>query len=255
METRGTALLTDEIPAQRALTTTISREEIAGALQHPDRSPELYLDLDYGEEQNTVGISWSYDELESLFERTSGDHVTLTFDRDELQSLFDDVEAHGLREKALIFTVAVAGAFGSAATIANAAPTLADNPGGSAASVAQVEDLAAKSIVAEGGYISNAHTPGLQSVDSASTASASVSSAKADEGFISNAHTPGLMSVDEGTTASTPAVQVSTGSSDGEFLGVDTRDATEALIAGGVLLAIAGATFAGTRRQGTARPA
>jgi hypothetical protein len=48
---------------------------------------------------------------------------------------------------------------------------------------------------------------------------------------------------------------VSAGSSDGEFLGVDTRDVTEALVVGGVLLAIAGATFAGTRRPGSTRPA
>jgi hypothetical protein len=50
-------------------------------------------------------------------------------------------------------------------------------------------------------------------------------------------------------------VKVSVGSSNSEFLGIDSRDATDALIAGGVLLAIAGATFAGTRRPGSARPA
>ncbi|HWJ32198.1 MAG TPA: hypothetical protein VNR59_07645 [Gaiellaceae bacterium] len=307
MEPRGTALLTNDIPAQRALTTTISREEIAGALQHPDRSPELYLDLDYGEERSTVGISWSYDELESLFERTSGDQITLTFDRDELESLFGDVEAHGIREKALIFTVAVAGALGSGATIANAAPTIGDNPG--AASIATVQKLATDSIATTGGVASNVHTPGLQTGDPASTAStasvdtaaamASAASIKlanepqavaADSGVVSNVHTPGLQTGDEQftapaastaaahstvaddgvlsnvhtpgvqigpgeSTAGTRSVQVSAGSSSGEFLGIDTRDATEALIAGGVLLAIAGATFAGTRRPGAARPA
>ena len=196
METRGTALLTDEIPAARAVTAIVSREEIAGALQDPDRSPELYLDLNQGEEQSTIGISWSYAELESLFERTSGDEIVLTFDRDELQSLFGDVEAHGLRERALIFTVAVAGALGSGATIANAAPTIGDNP--NAASVTAVENLAANSIVTDGGITSNVHTPGLQTGDGASAPSASVSSAAkvADTGVMSNVHTPGLQTGD-----------------------------------------------------------
>ena len=171
MEARGTALLTNEIPAPRAVTAVVSREEIAGALQDPDRSPELYLDINHGEEQSTVGISWSYGELESLFERSSGDNITLTFDRDELQSLFGDVEAHGLREKALVFTVAVAGAIGSGATIANAAPTIERGADG-AASIAAVQALATDSIATTGGITSNVHTPGLQTADSESTASA-----------------------------------------------------------------------------------
>jgi len=315
METRGTALLTHEIPAPHALNVMIPRGEIAGVLQDPEATPELYLDLVYGGEQSTVGISWSYGELESLFERTSGDEIMLTFDRNELQSLFDDVEAHGLRERALIFTVAVAGALGSGATIANAAPTIGDNP--NAASIAAVENLAAKSIdgvasnvhtpglqtgdvssaasasvhaakVADHGIVSNVHTPGLQTGDETSTAPASSSVRIApDSGVVSNVHTPGLQTGDETSTApaassvrvsaddgiasnvhtpglqvgpgesaaSTPAVHVSAGSSSSDFLGIDTRDATEALIAGGVLLAIAGATFAGARRPGSARPA
>jgi hypothetical protein len=307
MEARGTALLTNEIPAPRAVTAIVSREEIAGALQDPDRSPELYLDINHGEEQSTVGISWSFDELESLFERSSGDNITLTFDRDELQSLFDDVEAHGFREKALVFTVAVAGAIGSGATIANAAPTIERGADG-AASIATVQALATDSIATTGGITSNVHTPGLQTGDVGSTTSAaavtseSMASAAAiklaaepqaaavESGVVSNVHTPGLQTGDEALTAPTaahvsaarstaaddgvfsnvhrpglqlgpqesgaaPSVQVSAGSSSGEFLGIDTRDATDALIAGGVLLAIAGATFAGGRRPGAARPA
>jgi len=286
METRGTALLTHEIPAAHAITTTISREEIASVLQDRNATPELTLDLVYGEEQSTIGISWSYGELESLFERSSDEDIILTFDRNELQSLFDDVEAHGLRERALVFTVAVVGALGSGATIANAAPTIGDNPG--APSVAAVESMAAQSI---DGVASNVHTPGLQTGDESSTASApsaNVSAAKVaddtimsnvrtpglqtgdevssaptaslrvsagDGGIVSNVHTPGLQIGDETSTGSVPAVHVSTSSSDGEFLGIDTRDATEALIAGGILLAAAGATFAGARRPGSARPA
>src|SRR5437764_1414662 len=117
METLATARLADEIPAARAVTTIISRREVAEALQDSERSPELYLDIErQGEERSTIGISWSHDELEQLLGRASGEEILLTFDRDELQSAFDDVEAHGLRQRALVLAVATAGALGSGAT-------------------------------------------------------------------------------------------------------------------------------------------
>jgi len=286
METQGTALLTNEIPDQRAITTIVSREAIAGALK--ENSPELFLDLEHGEERGTVGISWSHDELEQLLDRANGDDILFTFDRDELQLVFDDVEAHGLRERALVFTVAVAGALGSSAAIANAAPVIERGSDG-AASVSTVQALAASSTggitsnvrtpglqigdetaaapassvrvaASDAGVASNVHTPGVQIGPGESTAQApsNVSAARstvADDSIVSNVHTPGVQIGPGESTAATPSVQVSAGSSDGEFLGIDTRDATEALIAGGVLLAIAGATFAGTRRPGSARPA
>jgi hypothetical protein len=289
MGTLGTALLTDEIPDTRAVTTIISRVAIADALR--ESSPELFLDLEHGNERSTVGIGWTRAELEQLLDRASGDDILFTFDRDQLQLAFDDVEAHGLREKALVFTVAVAGAIGSGSAIANAAPTIERDSGGSA-SIATVQALAASSIgdaasnartpgiqigdeaapvaassvrVASNAtdVMSNAHTPGLQIGDQGSmAAAASVKLATepqapvVDDTVVSNVHTPGLQ-IGPGETASSTgaAVNASAGSSSGEFLGVDTRDATEALIAGGVLLAIAGATFAGTRRPGSARPA
>jgi hypothetical protein len=331
VETLGTALLTNEIPESRAVTATVSRDDIAEALKDPESSPELFLDLDRGGERSTVAISWSYGELAHLFESARGDDVTFAFDAEELEWAFADVEAHGLREKALVFTVAVAGALGSGATIANAAPTIERGSDG-AASVATVQALATDSIATTGGITSNAHTPGLQTGDAGSAASAAAiklsteprpavaderlasnvhtpgvqlgpgestaaaSSASrsvakaADDAVVSNAHRPGVQIGPEQSTAAAPSanvsvakaaddavvsnahrpgiqigpeqsgadstsVKVSGGTSDGEFLGVDTRDATEALIAGGVLLAIAGATFAGTRRPGSARPA
>src|SRR5260221_12314919 len=115
--------------------------------------------------------------------------------------------------------------------------------------------MAADSIVAGGGIASNVHRPGLQAGDESSTAAApaaqlSTSSAAADTGLASNVRTPGLLIGDESSTAPTPSVKVSAASSSGEFLGVPNKDVTDGLIVGGVLLAIAGATFAGTRRPG-----
>ena len=260
METFGTARLADEIPAARAVNAVVSRGEIAAALQDPESSPEVYLDIDrQGEERSTIGVSWSRGELEQLLGRAGGDDILLTFDRDELQSAFDDVEAHGLRQRALIFTVAAAGALGSGATIANAAPTI-EHSSGSVASVAAVQTMAADSIATSGGTASNVRTPGLQIGDESSTASTpsaqlSTGSAAVDTGLASNVRTPGLQTGDESSTAPTSSVKVSAGSSSGEFLGVPNKDVTEGLIASGVLLAIAGATFAGARRMGTARPA
>jgi len=287
MEALGTALLTNEIPAPRAVTTIVPRIQIAEALRVS--SPELFLDLEQGNDRSTVGIRWTHDELEQLLDRASGDDILFTFDRDQLQLAFDDVEAHGLRERALVFTVAVAGALGSSAAIANAAPVIERGSDG-AASVATVQSLAASSV---GGVESNVRTPGLQIGDETSTAPASsVRVAAPDSGLASNVHTPGLQIGDTGSTAAaasvklaneprpavsddivsnvhTPGLQIGPGeaagssaavhasaaTSDGAFLGIDTRDATEALLAGGVLLAIAGAAFAGARHPGSARPA
>jgi len=249
METQGTALLTDEIPAHRTVTTIVSRVAIADALK--ERSPELFLDLEQGDERGTINITWTHDELEHLLDRATGDDILFSFDRDELQHAFDDVEAHGLREKALVFTVAVAGALGSSAAIANAAPVI-ERGGDGAASVSTVQALASSSV---GGVESNVRTPGLQIGDETSSAPAADVRAATTSQVASNVHTPGLQIGPGESTASTPDVKATGGGSDSEFLGVDTRDATDALIAGGVLLAIAGATFAGTRRPGSARPA
>jgi hypothetical protein len=258
MEMHGMARLA-EIPAERAVTTLVPRDEIAGALADPAHSPELYLDVIRGEEQGTIGISWSHDELEQLFADATGDEVVLTFDRDELQTIFDDVEAHGLREKGLVFAVAAAGALGSGATIANAAPAL--DQASSGASVAAVQTLAAESLATDAGASSNVRTPGLQIGDEPATITtpsakvATIHATSADTGTASNVHTPGLQIGDTAATAGTSPAPVATGSSSGEVLGITSRDVTDGLIAGAVLLAIAGATFAGSRRTGTTRPA
>ena len=256
MEMHGMARLAEEIPAERAVTTLVPRHEIAGALADPAHSPELYLDLTRGEEEGTIGISWSHDELEQLLADATGDDVALTFDRDELQTIFDDVEAHGLREKGLVFAIAAAGALGSGATIANAAPAL--DHASSGASIAAVQTLAAESLATDAGASSNVRTPGLQIGDEPPTQSADMATAhttNADAGTPSNAHTPGLQIGDTAATAGTSPVPGATGSSSGEFLGITSRDVTDGVIAGAVLLAIAGATFAGSRRTDTTRPA
>ena len=99
MEMHGMARLA-EIPTERAVTTLVPRDEIAGALADPAHSPELYLDVIRGEEEGTDRHQLVARRTRAqLLAEATGDDVVLTFDRDELQTIFDDVEAHGLREK------------------------------------------------------------------------------------------------------------------------------------------------------------
>jgi hypothetical protein len=127
VETLGAARLAKEIPAQRAVATIVRRDEITAVLQDPEASPELFLRVTSGgfEESDlpsVIAMTWSRDELERLLESATGENVVLTFDRDELSQAFGDVEAHGLRERALVFAVAATSALGTGAAIANAMP-------------------------------------------------------------------------------------------------------------------------------------
>ncbi len=133
MDAVGTAHLTSDILAQRAVGARVSRRQITDVLHEPEGAPELVLDLVAAEggEHATVSMTWSRDDLEQLLESASGDEMVLVFDRDELAGALDDVEAHGPRARAAMFAVAAAGALGSGASIANAA-VMGGDGGGSA---------------------------------------------------------------------------------------------------------------------------
>jgi hypothetical protein len=108
--------------AEGALTATLPRSDIEAAAQD-DAGADLLLEIariQNGErDDRKIKVSWQKDELEDLLRRASGDPITLTFSREELERMLDDpdFEAHGLREKVLVLTVAAvtaAGAAGSA---------------------------------------------------------------------------------------------------------------------------------------------
>jgi hypothetical protein len=126
VEAVGTARLTNDILAQRAVGASVSRNQIADVLQELDGDPELVLDLvaEEGGEHATISMAWSRDDLEQLLAGagSSGDEVMLMFDRDELTNALGDVEAHGVRTTAAVFAVAAASALGSGAAV-NAAVT------------------------------------------------------------------------------------------------------------------------------------
>ena len=103
------------------VTTTVSRRDVEEALRL-EELPELVLDVARGDERRDVVVAWTRADLEHLLHDATGDPIQLTFDRAAVEQAFeDDVEAHGLREKAAILAVAVTAAAGMAGTASAAA--------------------------------------------------------------------------------------------------------------------------------------
>jgi hypothetical protein len=310
VETLGAARLAKEIPAQRAVATIVPREEITAVLQDPDADPELYLRISgdgFGEsdDSNVIAMSWSRAELEQLLEQATGDQIVLTFDRDELAGALGDVEAHGLRERALVFAVAAAGALGTGVGIANAMPsgdeggpaitsvapadmrvTDASSGAGYAAPAAAtdsdgiVSDAASGAgytapVAAQDAMLTDASSAaGYTAATDASASDAIVSDAASGAGYTAPVAAQDAMLTDassaagytaaaEGSGADTLRTDASlsggygtvdTGTS-GSLFSVHSPSTTDGLLAGGILLAITGATFASRRHTGTIRPA
>jgi hypothetical protein len=242
METLGLAILAEHVPAERAISAVVSRTEIANALT--EDSSELLLEVDRqydngNEERSTISMSWSRVELEKLLERATSDNVVLTFDRDELSQAMGDVEAHGLRERALVFTVAAAGALGTGATIANAMPT--SDPGGPA--VRSAASALVTDVSSTGGYAAPATAPesGPLLTDASSGGGyAAPATTTASDSMLTDVSSGGGYPV-------TPEA----GSSAGLFHAPSPLDTG---IAGGIAIAIAAAAFT-SRRGHTPRPA
>jgi hypothetical protein len=136
-ERSGTVQLVESRPDEaRSLVATVPRGEVEEALRAPG-PVDLLLDVERvaadgeGRETQRVALAWEPDELERLLATASGDDVSLTFDEDEIQRLLDeDVEAHGMRQKLAVISVAV----GMAAAGAGSAAAAVAPDGGSAGS-------------------------------------------------------------------------------------------------------------------------
>jgi hypothetical protein len=171
VEAFGTARLTDEIAAGRAVAAVVPRAEITDILREGE-TPQLELQIVARdlEAPSTISITWSRDDLERLLEQATGEHVVLTFDRDELAAAVGDVEAHGLKERMAVFAVA-AGILGATPAIANA---MAPDPGSGGGGPAVVQVAGADSTVTDastGGYaVSTAAAAADSTVTDASTA-------------------------------------------------------------------------------------
>jgi hypothetical protein len=97
-----------------AVTTTVPREEIEEALAS-DPPAELVLEILRADgsnevEKRTVNVAWDRGDLESVL-TADAEAITFSFDPSELErALEPDVEGHGLREAAVVLSIAAAAA-------------------------------------------------------------------------------------------------------------------------------------------------
>jgi hypothetical protein len=112
-----------------AIGTTITRAEVAETAAGGEFPATMLLDLDRVETDGgagtaTVALEWDEESLGQLLATTEEPEIALWFDEAGLAHAFEEVEAHGLREKAAVIAVAAAAA-------GVAAPTaLASHAGG-----------------------------------------------------------------------------------------------------------------------------
>ena len=147
MEAHSKARLVESPSMERGVTATVSRSEIEGTLGSSDPAV-LVLDIARRKEPESADveahileIELEKTDLEQILRTASGDAIELRFDQDELEHALDsgDVDAHGLREKALILTVAAATAAGVAGH-ATAMPAV-EGGGAPAAVSAPISDV------------------------------------------------------------------------------------------------------------------
>jgi hypothetical protein len=259
VEAVGTAHLTSDILAQRAVGASVSRRQITDVLHEPDGAPVLLLDLVAAEggEHATISMTWSRDDLERLLEAASGDEVVLVFDRDELASAFGDVEAHGLRTRAAVFAVAAAGALGSGASIANAMVAGGDGGGTAATPITATSTAdASAALRARSEALNQEYGLGTAGDAAATDALRARSEALNQEYGLGTAGDAAANRALEQRGAAMNAEYGLGGSATESSGGLTLQQATadDALLIGGLLLTIAGATFA-VRRTAGGRPA
>jgi hypothetical protein len=216
----------------RRIEATVSRREIEEVLR-AEGQPELLLDVrlsgDGRAETRRVAVEWERADLERLLKDARAERVNLGIDLDSLIRALEgpEVEAHGLREKALVLTVAlVAAAPGAAGGAIDASG--GGGPEGIPAGYSAVEETRE----APGGAPAEAIPAGYSAVEETRWAPAGgpetipVSFTAVEETRGKDVGGPEPVSGDGGVSVSAPGLA--------EALG----------IAGAVSIAIAGAAFA-----------
>lgn len=102
-----------------AIGTVVTRAEIAEAAAGTEFPATLLLDLDRvesdgGTTQARVAVDWDQETLQQLLASMEDPEFELRFDASELALAFDDVEGHGIRQKAAVLAVGVVAAGASA---------------------------------------------------------------------------------------------------------------------------------------------
>jgi len=275
------ATLVESRDARDSVTATIPRADFEAALVS-ERPAELFLEVKRPDDgtKRDVSVAWNRSDLERLLAESEGSAITLTFDRSELeQAANPEVETHGLREKALVLTVAVAAAGGGASTAAAVNDEAGATARGITPSYLAVHD---ESSLAQRGIdptpLASSHdeatlaSRGIESTVAVSHDEASLASRGIEPGALAASHDeatlasrgiePGVLAAshDEATLVArgiAPA-PVATPDDGGFTIDVPTVDATTVAAVGGGLaglgLLITAAGFA-VRRQRGAHPA
>ena len=220
--------------------TVVTRAEVMEAAAGTEFPATLLLDLDRPEAQARVAVDWDQETLEQLLASTEDDEIGLWFNESELAMAFDDVEGHGIREKAAVLAVAVVAA---GASTSPAFARLASDPGGVGA-VAQppAATVGPQTGAAERALMANESPSGILGVSSFETSTPEPVGDKAavmagtERGQVQDRHVSQNLSSDQtAVTSSGSGTTLSTG----ELAGV---------VAGGALL-IAAAGFGATRKR------
>ena len=90
-----------------AVATRLERADVEEALGVAEGPPELILEIlrkaDGEEQRLELAVEWRKEDLEELLRRTEDTPLILHFDAQSIEAaLQQDVEAHGLREKAVV---------------------------------------------------------------------------------------------------------------------------------------------------------
>lgn len=222
-----------------AIGTVFSRTEIADAAAGDEFPATLLLDLDRmdadGMAQARVAVDWDQETLEQLLASTKDEEIELWFDERELALAFDDVEGHGLREKAAVLAVAVAAA-GVSATPAFA--RMAADAGGGNVAPATATAGGAERGLAQDRQLSQNVSAGQVASRPDPAADKTAVLAGTDRGLVQDRQLSRNLSVDQ------PSV---TSSSDGTTL--STGELAGAIAGGALLISAAG--FGIARRRTT----
>jgi hypothetical protein len=236
-----------------AVGAAFSRAEIAEAAAGTEFPATLLLDLERieaesGTAQATVAVDWDRETLEQLLASTEDQEIGLWFDERELALAFDDVEGHGLREKAAVLAVAVVAA-GASTTPAFA--RMASEPGGDGTVAVAVDSVnrpnpaGDKAAVLRGAETALQQDRGLSQHLSVAPTTAVAPNPAGDKAAVMAGTERGLVQdqhISQNLSSGQTAV---TGSSDGSTL--STGELAGAIAGGALLIAAAG--FGATRKR------
>jgi hypothetical protein len=122
-EVSTTATLVEPAAFEGGIRTVLSRQEIEEALEADADSFALWFDVASGDDTSRLTLELTPEDAEQLLRGSSGDDVTVALGGDGLISMFEDpdVEAHGLREAAVLIGIV---AVGATAGVAEAKPIM-----------------------------------------------------------------------------------------------------------------------------------